>query len=252
MKLNELFSMTSLKAAGQRVGLELQVHEGHIALTPLDPDDQRYSADFILPSMRMVEACRADEFDFFQPFLKNGRLSIEQMEHAAKRYHLGKTKNGQPLFWMINEMLDPLDAHIRTGEWISTLLKARHPLIRYWRATHCLFGLHLLSEEKPICIVESEQSAVLLSELFPDYLWMAYAMLPLLSTDLLAPLQGRKVTIYPRANPCISYFLSFMELAELVRQTYHISITIAPILEEHASEEQKDRCIDLIDFLLEK
>ena len=115
--------MTSLKAAGQRVGLDLHVQNGHLAFTPIDPNDPRYSTEYILPSMRMVEACRAEEFDFFQPFLTNGRLTIEQMKHAAGRYHLGKTKSGQPLFWMIDEMLDPLDAHIRTGEWLSTLLK---------------------------------------------------------------------------------------------------------------------------------
>lgn len=251
MKLKELLSYASLKAAGQQVGLDVQVIEGHLELTPVNPDDPRYSTDFIFPSMRMVEACRADDYDFFYPFLSSGRLTAEQMNYAAERYHLGKTKSGQPLFWMIDEMLDPLDAHIGSGGWISTLLKVREPLIRYWRPTHCLFGLHLLSEDKPICIVESEQSAVVLSELFPDYLWMAYAVLPFLNTALFAPLQGRTVTIYPRANTDISYYLSFEEFAETVSHSYNIHITVDPILENHTTEEQKSRCIDLVDFLIE-
>ena len=65
MKLQEIIETLSLKAAGRSVGLEVAVAEGRLAFTPTDPDDPRYSTDFILPSMRMVEACRADDFDFF-------------------------------------------------------------------------------------------------------------------------------------------------------------------------------------------
>ena len=88
----------------------------------LDPDEFRRSVDFSIPSMPIVEACRADDFDFFAPIIATGRLSVEQMHHACQRYYLGKTKSGQPIFWMIDDMLTPLDAHIGTT-WISTLLK---------------------------------------------------------------------------------------------------------------------------------
>ena len=52
--------------------------------------------DFMLPSMPMVNACRADDFDFFQPLLDSGDLTVDQMHHAAQRYHLGKSKSGLP------------------------------------------------------------------------------------------------------------------------------------------------------------
>ena len=236
--------------------------------------------DFMLPSMPMVDACRADDFDFFHPFIDTGKLTTEQMHNAAERYHLGKTKSGQPIFWMIDDMLTPLDAHIGTETWISTLLKAREPLLECWQVQHCPFGLHLIvntnltnltninsaisaeqqyscnsrhswSEKTPICVVESEQSAVVLSELFPECIWMAYATTLHLSPDLFAPLQGRTVMLYPRTDPTLSTFLFFEELVDVTRRHYDIDITVDSVLEEHATADQKDRCIDILDFILE-
>ena len=319
MKLQELLDQCSLKAAGKEIGLDVRGVEGQLVCTPFDPDDPRYSVDFIFPSMKMVEACRADDFDFFQPFINAGKLTIEQMHHAAQRYHLGKTKSGSPIFWMIDDMLDPLDARIMqsysSDTWVSQLLKKREPLIRYWQVHHCLFGLHLLNSDfcdksisntnltnstnnpliksrtndlsdscdscsgenisaesmssvvvktnsldscnscsgnKPISIVESEASAVILSELFPESLWMAYVSTTHLSYDLFVPLQGRNVTIYPRTDPYLSNYLFFDDFIASVLKGLDIHISVSSILEDYATDEQKSRCIDLVDFLLEE
>ena len=249
--------------------------------------DVRKSVDLSIPSMPMVEACRADDFDFFTPFIAAGDLTVEQMQHACQRYYLGKTKSGQPVFWMIDDMLTPLDAHIGSVAWMSSLLKAREPLIDSWCVTHCLFGLHLLAEScfcpaeikeikesasgtgcaqkseaeisaisaisagltKNICIVESEISAVILSEFFPEYLWMAYATTAHLRPELFAPLKGHKVVLFPRTDPTLSNYLFFKDLAALVRQEYEIDISVDDTLEKRATPEQKERCIDLVDFL---
>ena len=292
MKLSELFSQWSFKSIGREIGLDVQMVEGHLVCTPLDPNDPRYSIDFVMPSMKMISACCADDFDFFQPFIAAGKLTVEQMRHAAQRYHLGKTKSGQPMYWMIDDMLQPLDAHIGQDAWISQLLKKREPLLQYWRVHHCLFGLHLLHTdgefhtetteitessspaknnisaisfisaglkeksvssvvEKPICIVESEQAAVVLSELFPDSIWMAYCTVPHLDIDLFEPLQGRTVTIYPCTDPCMSNILFFEELCDSVRKHYDITLSVDHTLEDHATDAQKSRHIDLLDFLLE-
>ena len=231
--------------------------------------DIRHPSDFILPSLPMIDACRTDDFDFFQPFIDAGKLTIEQMHHAAERYHLGKTKSGQPIFW-IHDMLTPLDAHIGTDTWISTLLKAREPLLKCWQVQHCLFGLHLLvsdvrcmkedvanrepfimNREQTIAIVESEASAMVLSELFPECIWMAYATTLHLSPELFAPLQGRTVTLYPRTDPTLSTFLFFEDLVDVTHRQYDIDITVDSTLENHASADQKDRCIDILNFILE-
>ena len=282
MKWNEVFCNT-FKSIGREIGLDVQMVEEHLTYTPLDPDDPRYSTDFILPSMKMVDACRADAFDFFQPFIDAGRLTVEQMHHAAERYFLGKTKSGQPIFWMIDNLHRPLDAHIGDG-WLSTLLKRREPLIEGWRVEHSLFGLHLVNHgdwhvnhgdwhndmssvatyqgacprdlhrrntANSFSIVESEASAVVLSALFPETIWMAYATTSHLSPDLFAPLQGRTVTIYPHTDPTLSTYLFFEELATLTRRLYHLDLRIDTTLEDHATASQKARCIDILEFLID-
>lgn len=238
----------------------------------------RHQVDFILPSMPMVEACRADDFDFFEPFIAAGKLTVEQMRHATERYYLGKTKGGKTIFWMIDDMLQPLDAHIG-ATWISKLLKDREPLLEYWQVQHCLFGLHLLCHtdhtdltdyhlqanmsqrlsrsvrsvchNKNICVVESEASAVVLSELFPESIWMAYATTSHLVPDLFAPLEGRRVTIYPRTDPTMSTFLFFEDLVDQTLRLYDLDLHVDATLEDHATEDQKERCIDILDFIKE-
>ena len=152
----------------------------------------------------LVELCRADDADFCQEVVAKGWLSEAQMAHAAERYRLGKSKNGKPIFWMIDERGIVRDGRIG-DTWVSMIFKRRYPECgRYIVAKHCLFGEHLISKRRatlgtdpsvqqsekrkvksekcnPHCstvaIVESERSAVVLSELFPECIWMAYSIL---------------------------------------------------------------------------
>lgn len=213
--------------------------------------ETRSRVELMVPSMPMVEACRTDRFGFFQPFINAGRLTEEQMRRACDRYHLGKTRSGQPIYWMIDDMMTPLDAHIGEG-WISTLLKKREPLLEYWRVMHCLFGLHLTTDsDKPISIVEREAAAVVLSEICPESIWLSYATSSHLMPDLFAPLEGRTVTIYPRTDPTMSTYVFFLDLAEHVREQLDIDLHIDGTLEEYATEAQKEQCVDVLDFLID-
>ena len=100
--------------------------------------------------------------------------------------------------------------------------------------------------------MESESSAVILSELFPECLWMAYVSTTHLSYDLFVPLQGRNVTIYPRTDPYLSNYLFFDDFIASVLKGLDIHISVSSILEDYATDEQKSRCIDLVDLLLEE
>ena len=232
MKWNEVFCNT-FKAMSERQAPEVE-----------------RMVNFMLPSLLMVEACRASEFEFLQTLVGQGVLTAKQAQQAALRYRLGKTKSGQAIFWMIDDMMTPLDAHIGDG-WMSQVLKAREPLLAYWQVKHCLFGLHLADGSKPISIVESEASAVIMSELMPDSIWMAYAVNSHLVPGLLAPLQGCTVTIYPRTDPTMSNYVFFLDYARLVSQYYDIQLRIDDTLEQYATQEQKQRCIDIVDFVLD-
>ena len=101
-------------------------------------------------------------------------------------------------------------------------------------------------------MVESEASAVILSELFPESIWMAYAYPANMTVDLLEPLQGCSVSIYPQTDPHMEIYLSFLDFADTLRRVYpSIDISIERILEDNATDEQKQRNIDLVDFLFE-
>ena len=232
MKWNEVFCNT-FKAIGERLAPEIERR-----------------VNFMLPSWPMVEACRASEFDFLQVLIGQGVLTSEQALHAAECYQLGKTKSGRTIFWMIDDMMTPLDAHIGDG-WLSQMLKAREELLAYWPVKHCLFGLHLVDGSKPICIVESEASAVILSELYPECVWLAYGVNSHLVIDMLAPLQGCALTIYPRTDPTMSNYVFFLDCVKPAEQCYGIRMRIDNTLELHATEEQKQRCIDIVDFVLD-
>lgn len=247
MKLNEIFKHTFK------------------ALSP-KPSDISRMVDFILPSMPMVQACRADDFDFFQPWIDMGKLTVEQMHHAAARYYLGKSKSDHPIFWLIDDMLTPQDALIYPNTWISTLLKQREPILQSCHVRHCLFGLHLLNESyladsgrisrvatpKSIGLVESPESAVILSELYPNQLWLSLMPHTCFTIDQLKPLLGCKVTVYPHTDETGSNFIAWLELRDMARRTFGLDIAVSNALEDAASADQKHREIDMLQYLLER
>lgn len=102
----------------------------------------------------------------------------------------------------------------------------------------------------PISIVESERSAVILSELYPQSLWMAYAYPTNFSERLLEPLVGHRVVLFPNADETMDNYLAFLEIADQARRRYHLDVTVSTLLEDRANPSQKSRHIDLLTFYL--
>ena len=141
------------------------------------------------------------------------------------------------------------DGNLRTKLSLESNIVTDHVL-----SEHCLFGLHQISEseQKPIGIVESERSAVLLSELCPELIWLAYIYGCNLNVNSFEPLQGRKITLFPRTDSVKETYLSFLELADQVKRCYKdIDISVSRFLEDNANDDQKRREIDLLQYLLE-
>jgi hypothetical protein len=158
---------------------------------------------------------------------------------------------------MIDELGILRDGHVGDA-WVSQMLKAREPkFLADWHAEHCLFGLHLIGGEggaeglEPVAIVESERSAVVLSELYPKCLWMATVYPSNLNILTFEALRNRDVVLFPRADPAGSYYLAAVELADQAKRKYHMNVTVNTLLDQQASEEQKQREIDVADYLIE-
>ena len=101
----------------------------------------------------------------------------------------------------------------------------------------------------PVGIVESEKTAVILSEVYPQTLWLAYAYPLNLTVDLFEPLQGHTVTLFPRTDPNQDNYYAALEFADQVHRRYHLDFRVSSLLEDNATPAQKSAEIDLADFL---
>ena len=115
------------------------------------------------------------------------------------------------------------------------------------------FGQFPCEAGKKIAIVESEKSAVILSEKFTDFVWLSCGGLQSFKPQLLSPLVNYKVIIFPDTDPTGDAFRLWSQVALEAQRLYKFRypLRVSPLLESHASPDQKSRKIDLVDFLYE-
>ena len=204
--------------------------------------------DFRKPSCPLITVSADSES--CQEILAKGWLTQAQMHHAAKRYLLGKSRSGKTIYWMVDKQGRVRDGHIGTA-WVSQMLRAREPgLLRDWQVRHCLFGSHLAGGRN-IAVVESEKSAVILSELLPEHTWLATVYPANLTPENLMSLQDCSVTLFPHTDTTMSNYVNHLEFARLMKDCYGMDVEVSPVLEDHATPEQKQRGVDLLGYLLD-
>lgn len=150
-----------------------------------------------------------EENNFVKFLLKH--FDVKQVGKALEVYHIGTSKkwNGACVFWQIDNQ-----NKIRTGKimlydksngkrikepynhvnWSHKVLK-----IEDFNLKQCLFGLHRIIVElnKPIAIVESEKTAIIMSLVSPDFVWMATGSKANLKEEFIKPLRNRKIILHP-------------------------------------------------------
>ena len=111
------------------------------------------------------------------------------------------------------------------------------------------------SELPPVAVVEAEKTAVILSAYYPQYVWLATGGLFEVQPEKFRPLRGRKVILFPDADPDGKAYAYWFEAAQQVMaQPYwedSTPIRVSALLEQHATPEQKSRKIDLVEFITE-
>ena len=103
--------------------------------------------------------------------------------------------------------------------------------------------------KKTICVVENGRSAVILSALFPEQLWLATMYPANFTVDLLRPLQGQRVVLFPHTDLTAENYTCWLEIADMARRTFHLDITVDDYLEQHATDEQKAAEIDIAEMI---
>jgi hypothetical protein len=140
-------------------------------------------------------------------------------------------------------------------------LKGNKELIASIPSSHCLFGLHLLREEEigmkedgrlpTVAVVEAEKTAVIMSEVFPQYLWMATGGLSNLNEYALFPLRHHRVILFPDTDPSGKTYGAWYAVAQRASRLMGCTLTVSALLEQKATREQKQRKIDLVDYYFE-
>ena len=99
------------------------------------------------------------------------------------------------------------------------------------------------------CIVESEKTAVIMSEVKPDYLWLATGGKTELNVAKLRPLAGRRVILFPDTDETGDTYREWYEVAQAATDVFGHPVTVSSLLEQHATKAQKTAKIDIADML---
>lgn len=121
----------------------------------------------------------------------------ERLEALMKRYPIGATEQGEPIFWHINSEHKITNGHIMTMDSETGKVYDASWYHPDGRPT-CLFGEHLLDSfpTQTVALVTDEMTAAIMSCFPTPYVWLATGKEKATPTDLL-PLVGKSVVVFP-------------------------------------------------------
>lgn len=121
----------------------------------------------------------------------------ERLMVMMKRYFIGATKQGEPIFWHINAEHKVTNGHIVTMDGDTGKVYDESWSYQDGRPMS-LFGEHLLKDcpDKTMALVKDEMTAAIMSCFPTPYIWLAIGREMITPADLL-PFEGKVVVIFP-------------------------------------------------------
>lgn len=116
--------------------------------------------------------------------------------------------------------------------------------------TQCFFGEHLIAKHSIVGIVESEKTAMIASIYFPDCVWLATGGkngCKWTSESVAKVLKGKTVVLYPDLK-CFDEWTAKADKLNAMG----INTQVSSLLERTATEEERERGLDLADFLIKQ
>lgn len=121
----------------------------------------------------------------------------DRLEALMKRYPVGVTEQGEPIFWHINSENKITNGHILTMDSKTSKVYDDSWYYQDGRPTY-LFGEHLLGTllTQTVALVADEMTAAIMSCFPTPYVWLATGKEQATPSDLL-PLIGKSVVVFP-------------------------------------------------------
>ena len=194
-----------------------------------------------------------------------GHFSDSQIQvlQVCEDYFLGGDGEGGTIYWQVDEHNRPRSGKIiqydrQTGcriknatlpvSWVHKKLIKAGQLPKDWTLSQCLFGAHLLPKrtDDPVCLVESEKTAIICAIRLSGCVWIATGGLNNFRLEPCQCLAGRNVIIYPD----LGAYDKWCVLAEKFSAKIGFQCTVSRLLEEKATEQERQNGLDLADYLL--
>ena len=190
------------------------------------------------------------------------KLGKEDMLRIFKMYSVGTARKwgGSPVFWQVDSRgrvhAGKVMAYEKNGHrkkldgvqsvcWVHSMLHMKD-----FRLEQCLFGEHLLPlhPNAKVMIVESEKTALVMAHAMPEYVWLATGgKSGCFNERACSVLKGRDVMLVPdlKATDDWQKKLALLE-------SIGVRARITNLLEGIATESQRERGLDIADFILEQ
>lgn len=222
--------------------------------------------DFIAPSL-VTQSMKKYEQNSFVNFLKQLFGPIESQK-LAEQFRLGTSKkwNGKGVvFWQIDTNLQARSGKImlydeETGkrvkmngkaciDWVHSLL-IRNNQLEHFKLSQCLYGLHQINvatKDKVVAVVESEKTAILMTPIMPQFIWLACGSASNLKPEFFFDLMNRELILFPDLGCYEKWYKKSDKLREI-----NPNIHVSDLLKNKATEQDKTKGLDLADFLIKR
>lgn len=234
--------------------------------------------DVFIPNEILHQTLKQYEINtFIQNLLK--MAPVNEVEKIISLYYLGTTKNGAISMPFIDVsgcvraiQVKDFDHGNRTTNTtflhsiIETYHKRKNEALPEWLAGYllneskvsCLFGEHLLKRypSNVIALIEAPKGAIYGSLFFgspedpTNFLWLAVYNLSSLTLKKCMALKGREVVLFPDLSKTGHAFDLWSKRADEFNTTIPgATFRISDLLEVNATPEQRERGLDLADYL---
>lgn len=210
-----------------------------------------------IPDNMFKKSLKAYEDNYFVLFLI-AKFGYERTNKLISRYFIATSNHwpGSTVFWQID-----VSGKIRTGKIMlynfKSCKRVKEPFnhinwahkalkLPQYQLSQCLFGEHLLKDNiNPVAIVESEKTAIIASLYMPQFVWLATGCLTNLCLSKCQVLEGRPIILFPDLNAYEKWCQKAKELAVFG------SVKVSDLLETHSSSNEKEKGLDIADYLLQ-